>query len=671
MLGFTRRFVAGAVDDWCRSQGLPENRLYQERSAKELETEAARSRLCPRLRPLRKRGRRRMAPSFSSSSPLQKTLAHSLATWPVKLRVGGDTVQARHRGNRAMQLPKAPDGTRRLATAHGPRPPSICKVPEIDSVVPPRIAFVTVFTRLNQGVFNRPMRSISCCIFALQIWSCQSYVKQFEELQVLANGVMRRHHQEESTTVETTTAAATTAAPTTAAATTAAVVPFTPAASTVSPSTPTSTTVTSTTTTVTQTTTTLTITTTTLTNTTTTFTNTTQPPVPVAAAQPKVVAAAGQFQLSDGCGNCGAGACTDSSLEGQFKAHGSWKLHMRQCGLEASLYALRRLSEMAAVVSSKGTSSCPGRISAGRRPEARPPVLVIGRPSHSRCPRPPPERTGRLFFNTAEATEHAEAFGKEYANFEEVGLDHKVWVAAETNRVCYKEEDIAKMKVRDPDSKTWEEKDVAYLMELQKKKDAALARKEKFFASVDQRKLELMQSAWGFGGMKVSDLEVLQTWGFQEKQDQGAASWALHFTRDKGTIEAAEAWLAENADKPDLDKVTDEFVEEALGEIAVVTNSLPCAGGDVAASPGMTPVDDRKIGDPNPPEIKGMINQDLLQQVMEMGFTEVRSEKAMAVCLGPALQALYKTDNASLEHAVNWLAEHAEDIAMPLPFFKT
>ncbi|CAE7825841.1 unnamed protein product [Symbiodinium sp. CCMP2456] len=24
-----RRFVAGAVDDWCRSQGLPENRLYQ------------------------------------------------------------------------------------------------------------------------------------------------------------------------------------------------------------------------------------------------------------------------------------------------------------------------------------------------------------------------------------------------------------------------------------------------------------------------------------------------------------------------------------------------------------------------------------------------------------------------------------------------------------------
>lgn len=244
-------------------------------------------------------------------------------------------------------------------------------------------------------------------------------------------------------------------------------------------------------------------------------------------------------------------------------------------------------------------------------------------------------KTGRLFFNTAEATEHAEAFGKEYANFEEVGLDHKVWVAAETNRVCYKEEDIAKMKVRDPDSKTWEEKDVAYLMELQKKKDAALARKEKFFASVDQRKLELMQSAKNLG--------------------RTCSAKALHFTRDKGTIEAAEAWLAENADKPDLDKVTDEFVEEALASLG--------AGGDVAmtdasADVEMTPVDDRKIGDPNPPEIKEMINQDLLKQVMEMGFTEVRSEKA-----------LYKTDNASLEHAVNWLAEHAEDadIDLPLP----
>ncbi|CAK9037021.1 unnamed protein product [Durusdinium trenchii] len=242
-------------------------------------------------------------------------------------------------------------------------------------------------------------------------------------------------------------------------------------------------------------------------------------------------------------------------------------------------------------------------------------------------------KTGRLFFSTAEATEHAEAFGKEYANFDEVGLDHKVWVAAETGRVCYTEADLQKMKVRDPDSKTWEEKTVAYLMEMQKKKDVAIARKEKFFSSVDQRKLELMISAKSLGKTRSAK--------------------ALHFTREKGTIEAAEAWLEENQSLPDLDKLTDAFVEEALASLGDV--EMPDAHADV----DMTPIDDRKIGDPNPPEIKEKINQDLLKQVMEMGFSEVRAEKA-----------LYKTDNASLEYAVNWLAEHAEDADIDLPLLK-
>ncbi|CAJ1449350.1 unnamed protein product [Effrenium voratum] len=227
-------------------------------------------------------------------------------------------------------------------------------------------------------------------------------------------------------------------------------------------------------------------------------------------------------------------------------------------------------------------------------------------------------KTGRLFFTTEEAKEHAEAFGKEYANFDQVGLDHKVWVAAETGRVCYTEADVQRMKVRDPDSKTWEEKDVAYLMELQKKKDAAAGRKEKFFASVDAKKLALMVSAKNLG--------------------KNRSAKALHFTRDKGTIEAAEAWIAENSG-PDLDKLPDDFVEEALASLG---------GGDVAMTGeddvDMTPVvDDRKVGDPNPPEIKEKVRQDLLQQVLEMGFSEVRAEKA-----------LYKTDNAGLEYAVPW-----------------
>merc|ERR1712060_705591 len=82
--------------------------------------------------------------------------------------------------------------------------------------------------------------------------------------------------------------------------------------------------------------------------------------------------------------------------------------------------------------------------------------------------------------------------------------------------------------------------------------------------------------------------------------------------------------------------------------------------GDANADVVMADVpDDRKVGDPNPPEIKEKVNQELLKQIMEMGFDEVRAEKA-----------LYTTDNAGLEHAVNWLAEHGEDADIDLPLMK-
>merc|ERR1712176_475246 len=75
-------------------------------------------------------------------------------------------------------------------------------------------------------------------------------------------------------------------------------------------------------------------------------------------------------------------------------------------------------------------------------------------------------------------------------------------------------------------------------------------------------------------------------------------------------------------------------------------------GGDAAAA---EEPDNRQPGDPNPPEIKEKVNQDLLKDLMEMGFSELRGEKA-----------LYKTDNAGLEHAVNWLTEDAEAKAFEL-----
>lgn len=243
-------------------------------------------------------------------------------------------------------------------------------------------------------------------------------------------------------------------------------------------------------------------------------------------------------------------------------------------------------------------------------------------------------KTGRLFFSAEEATEHAEAFGKEYANFEEVAMDAKVWVCVETGRVAYAEADIGRIKSRDPDSKTFEEKTVAYLMELQKKKEEAGRRKDRFYDSVNQKKLETLTLVKSHGRTR--------------------AAKALHFTKDAGTLEAAEAWLAQHEGEADLDKLPDEFLD------AVFAASGDVAMADASADVPMEAVpDDRKEGDPNPPEIKEKVNQDLVKQIMEMGFSELRAEKA-----------LYKTDNAGLEHAVNWLSDHAEDADIDLPLLK-
>jgi len=73
--------------------------------------------------------------------------------------------------------------------------------------------------------------------------------------------------------------------------------------------------------------------------------------------------------------------------------------------------------------------------------------------------------------------------------------------------------------------------------------------------------------------------------------------------------------------------------------------------GDVV----MEEPDTRQVGDPNPEEVKTFVNQDVLKQLMEMGFSELRSEKA-----------LYERDN-NLEHAIAWLGDHENDADIDLP----
>ena len=44
------------------------------------------------------------------------------------------------------------------------------------------------------------------------------------------------------------------------------------------------------------------------------------------------------------------------------------------------------------------------------------------------------------------------------------------------------------------------------------------------------------------------------------------------------------------------------------------------------------------------------VNKELLEQLVEMGFSDIRAERA-----------LWTTGSKSLEEAVTWLAEHSED----------
>jgi len=240
-------------------------------------------------------------------------------------------------------------------------------------------------------------------------------------------------------------------------------------------------------------------------------------------------------------------------------------------------------------------------------------------------------KTGRIFFTTEEATEHAEAFGKEYANFEEVSLDAPVWICVENGRPCYSEVEIERLRRRDPSSQTFEKKTVKDLMELQKLKASQKDRQYKFLQSVDQKKLEVLTMI--------------------KKHGTNRSAKALYFTKG-GNLEAAEKWLSEHAEDADLDQLTDAFLDSAVVESGAGSGG----DGDVVMTDA-SPPEERKLGDPNPPEVKEKVNQELLTQMTEMGFSELRAEKA-----------LFKTDNAGIEHAVRWLTEHEgdEDIDLPL-----
>uniref|UniRef100_A0A7S3RZ91 C2H2-type domain-containing protein n=1 Tax=Emiliania huxleyi TaxID=2903 RepID=A0A7S3RZ91_EMIHU len=98
------------------------------------------------------------------------------------------------------------------------------------------------------------------------------------------------------------------------------------------------------------------------------------------------------------------------------------------------------------------------------------------------------EKTGKLFYNEADAKLHSEETGLQA--FAQVSLEEKVWVCKETGKVCFNEQQMAMHKRFVPEAQTFDESNVGELRTkaLAAAAAAAAAAAEQFaFALAAQR----------------------------------------------------------------------------------------------------------------------------------------------------------------------------------------
>eukprot|EP00281_Chroomonas_sp_CCMP1168_P012326 CAMPEP_0206280562 /NCGR_PEP_ID=MMETSP0047_2-20121206/38646_1 /ASSEMBLY_ACC=CAM_ASM_000192 /TAXON_ID=195065 /ORGANISM="Chroomonas mesostigmatica_cf, Strain CCMP1168" /LENGTH=396 /DNA_ID=CAMNT_0053710635 /DNA_START=45 /DNA_END=1235 /DNA_ORIENTATION=+ len=96
----------------------------------------------------------------------------------------------------------------------------------------------------------------------------------------------------------------------------------------------------------------------------------------------------------------------------------------------------------------------------------------------------------------------------------------------------------------------------------------------------------------------------------------------------------------------------DEFIDKT-NEQAAVTYDTPAAGGGSAGGGGDTEMQDADVVKER---VSDRVNKEIIEQLKDMGFPEVRAEKG-----------LWLTGNSNLEAAITWLADHAEDADIDEP----
>ncbi|KAF4661663.1 hypothetical protein FOL47_006599, partial [Perkinsus chesapeaki] len=226
-------------------------------------------------------------------------------------------------------------------------------------------------------------------------------------------------------------------------------------------------------------------------------------------------------------------------------------------------------------------------------------------------------RTGQLFFTAQDAEDHAKAIGSQ--DFEEVSPEAKVMVSNVSGKYCFTEDEVNRFCMRTGEApQNFTEITVAELRDRILTKQSQHQNDPRVIDFADSRKVEMLFEGKGYPVV--------------------VAEKALWFGNNN--LKKAEEWIKEHENDADF--------KEPLKLPEGVSSPMDVDDDDTVNESGE-----------NPPSVKDNIDKDMLKELTEgMGFPVIRAEKA-----------LYFSDNAGVENAVQWLSEHENDadIDKPLP----
>ena len=219
-------------------------------------------------------------------------------------------------------------------------------------------------------------------------------------------------------------------------------------------------------------------------------------------------------------------------------------------------------------------------------------------------------KTGKILATEEEMKEHAEAFG--VAGFEEVDPETTVvWINPETGKYCFTANEVNVYCKRSGESiSTFQEMTVSEFLKVRK-------------ARLTERENDIRVQS--FANQKLVSA-LVDVKGFTVLQ----AEKSLWYTRNE-SLAKAEEWLRDHS------KDVDFNTPIKLSEADLIPESV------------------------TPPEVQTIalseyVDKSMVTELVGMGFSDVQ-----------AIRAVWKTENASVTNAVDWLSNNQDESNEPLP----